>query len=162
MPKEKRIIAGVTAVLGWMVLASCQPGQQFLPPYFSNPTLRAAPGASGGSREMAGEFLKYAPFPASDKTLMHEGLCYAEPYFADRGLDPAGNDTDPYNGVDTSTLFFSATHGTPESLACHAQRPGPGKCPQSASETHVVEPGKMRLGNGQSAGTGDGQGTGDG
>jgi hypothetical protein len=25
----------------------------------------------------------------------------------------------------------------------------PGKCPQSASETHVVEPGKMRLGDGQ-------------
>jgi len=154
MPNEKRIIAGVMALLGWMVLASCQPGQQIIPPEFSNPTLRAAPGASGGSREMAEEFLKYAPFPVSDKTLMHEGLCYAEPYFQDRGLDPAGNDTDRYNGVDTATLFFSATHGTPETWLAMPNGRDPGKCPQSTSETHVVEPGRMRLGNGQ--GTGDG------
>ncbi|MCK7515847.1 MAG: hypothetical protein MZV70_75680 [Desulfobacterales bacterium] len=85
---------------------------------------------------------------------MHEGLCYAEPYFQDRGLDPAGNDTDRYNGVDTATLFFSATHGTPETWLAMPNGRDPGKCPQSASETHVVEPGKMRLGNGQAPATG--------
>ncbi|MCK7515846.1 MAG: hypothetical protein MZV70_75675 [Desulfobacterales bacterium] len=31
MPKEKRIIAGVMALLGWMALASCQPGQMIIP-----------------------------------------------------------------------------------------------------------------------------------
>jgi hypothetical protein len=149
MPKEIRIIAGVMALLGWMVLASCQPGQMILPPDSSNLTVKAAPGASGGSRDLAEEFLKHAPFPASNKTLMHEGLCYAEPYFQDRGLDPAGNDTDRFNGVDTATLFFSATHGTPETWLAMPNGRDPGKCPQSASETHVVEPGKMRLGNGQ-------------
>jgi hypothetical protein len=152
MPKEKRIIAGVMALLGWMILASCQPGQMIIPPDSLDLTVKAAPGASGGSREMAEEFLKYAPFPASSKTLMHEGLCYAEPYFHDRGLDPAGNDTDRYNGVDTATLFFSATHGTPETWLAMPNGQDQGKCPQSASETHVVEPGRMRLGNGQDTG----------
>ena len=152
MPKKKRIIAGVMALLGCMALASCQPGQMIIPPDSLDLTVKAAPGASGGSREMAEEFLKYAPFPASSKTLMHEGLCYAEPYFQDRGLDPAGNDTDRYNGVDTATLFFSATHGTPETWLAMPNGRDPGKCPQSASETHVVEPGRMRLGNGQDTG----------
>jgi len=160
MPKEKRIIAGVMALLGWMVLASCQPGQLILPPDSSNLTVKAAPGTSGGSRDLAEEFLKYAPFPASNKTLMHEGLCYAEPYYQDPRLDPAGNDTDPYNGVDTATLFFSASHGTPETWLVMPNGRDPGKCPQSASETHAVEPGKMRLGNGQ--GAVDGQGINDG
>ncbi|NTV54846.1 MAG: hypothetical protein HGA73_05220, partial [Syntrophaceae bacterium] len=137
------------ALLGGLTLASCQPGQLIIPPDSLNLTVKAAPGASGGPREMAEEFLKYAPFPASNKALMHEGLCYAEPYFQDRGLDPAGNDTDRYNGVDTATLFFSATHGTPERWLAMPNGRDPGKCPQSASETHVVEPGKMRLGNGQ-------------
>jgi len=154
MLTKKRTIAWAMAFMGGMILTSCHPGQQILPPEFSNPTLRAAPGASGGSREMAGEFLKHAPFPASDKTLMHEGLCYSEPHYQDRGLDPAGNDTDRYNGIDTATLFFSATHGTPETWLAMPNGRDPGKCPQSASETHVVEPGKMRLGNGQ--GTVDG------
>ena len=130
------------ALLGWTVLASCQPGQLIIPPDSSDLTVKAAPGASGGSRNLAEEFLKHAPFPASGKTLMHEGLCYAEPYFQDRGLDPAGNDTDRYNGVDTATLFFSATRGTPETWLAMPNGRDPGKCPQSASETHVVESGK--------------------
>jgi len=146
--------------LGAVILTSCHPGQQINPPEFSNPTLRAAPGAPGGSLEMAEEFLKHAPYPATDKTLMHEGLCYAEPFYHDTGLDPAGNDTDRYNGVDTATLFFSATLGTPETWLAMPNGRDPGKCPQSASETHVVQPGRMRLGNGQD--TGDGQGMGNG
>jgi len=160
MLTKKRTIAWAMAFMGGVILTSCHPGQQIIPLEFSNPTLRAAPGASGGSREMAEEFLKHAPFPASDKALMHEGLCYAEPYYQDRTLDPAGNDKDRYNGVDTATLFFSATHGTPETWLAMPNGRDPGKCPQSASETHVVEPGKMRLGNSQ--GTGDGQGIDDG
>ncbi len=154
MPKKKRTIPCVMTLLGWMIMASCQPQQLIIPPESLNFTVTAAPGASGLSRDLAEEFLKYAPFPASEKALMHEGLCYAEPYFQDRGLDPAGNDTDRYNGVDTATLFFSATHGTPETWLAMPNGRDPGKCPQSASETHVVEPGRMRLGNGQ--GTGDG------
>jgi hypothetical protein len=160
MSTKKRTIAWAMVFMGGVILTSCHPGQQIIPYEFSNPTLRAAPGASGGSREMAEEFLKYAPYPASDKTLMHEGLCYAEPYYQDPGLDPAGNDTDRYNGVDTATLFFSATHGTPETWLAMPNGRDPGKCPQSASETHVVEPGRMRLGNGQ--GAGDGQDIGNG
>jgi hypothetical protein len=160
MSTKKRTIAWAMVFMGGVILTSCHPGQQIIPPEFSNPTLRAAPGASGGSREMAGDFLKHAPFPASDKTLMHEGLCYAEPYYQDPGLDPTGNDTDLYNGVDTATLFFSATHGTPETWLAMPNGRDPAKCPQSASETHVVEPGRMRLGNGQ--GAGDGRGISDG
>ena len=149
MPTKKRTIAWAVAFMGGVIITSCHPGHTLIPSEFSKPTLRAAPGAPGGSREMAGEFLKYAPFPASDKTLMHEGLCYAEPYYQDPRLDPAGNDTAPYNGVDTATLFFSASHGTPETWLVMPNGRDPEKCPQSASETHVVEPGKMRLGNGQ-------------
>jgi len=102
---------------------------------------------------MAGEFLAHAPFPSS-KTPLHEGLCYSEPFFHDPAADPAGRDTDPYNGVETAHLFFSATCGTPETWLAMPNGRDPVKCSQSASETHAVDPQKMLLGNG--AGTGDG------
>ena len=70
---------------------------------------------------------------------MHEGLCYAEPFYHDAKLDPAGKDTDLYNGIETATLFFSVTHGTPETWLTMPNGRDLGMCPQSASETHVVE-----------------------
>jgi len=85
---------------------------------------------------------------------MHEGLCYAEPFFHDPALDPAGRDTDRHNGVDTAHLFFSATLGTPETWLAAPRGKDPVQCPQSASESHVVDPGKMRLGDGTGAGDG--------
>jgi hypothetical protein len=146
-----RLILWMTALLGWVALASCQPQQVVIP---SNFTVKAAPGAPGVSRDMAEEFLKRAPFPNVGKNPLHEGLCYAEPFYHDAALDPAGKDTDPVNGVDTATLFFNASHGTPETWLAMPHGRDPMMCPQSASETHVVDPKKMKLGNGQ--GTGDG------
>jgi hypothetical protein len=154
MLKTKRTIAWVAALLGWTVLASCHPGQLMIPPDPSNLTVKAAHGAPGPSRETAEEFLSRSPFRTTDKTPMHEGLCYAEPFYHDAGPDPAGKDTDPFNGIETATLFFSATNGTPDTWLAMPNGRDPGKCSQSATETHVVEPGRMRLGNGQ--GTGDG------
>ncbi|HET6490902.1 MAG TPA: hypothetical protein VFG28_14205 [Syntrophales bacterium] len=146
-----RLIPWMTALLGSVALASCQPQQVVIP---SNFTVKAAPGAPGLSRETAEEFLKRAPFPDSVKTPLHEGLCYAEPFYHDAALDPAGKDTDTVNGVDTATLFFNATLGTTETWLATPHSRDPVMCPQSASETHVVDPKSMRLGNGR--GTGDG------
>jgi hypothetical protein len=99
-------------------------------------------------------FLKQSPFPPAGRTLLHEGLCYSEPFYQDAALDPAGKDTDAVNGVDRGILFFVATVGTPETWLAMPHGRDPVMCPQSASENHVVFPRSMRLGNGQ--GTGDG------
>jgi len=141
----------MTVLLGWVALASCQPQQVVIP---SDLTVKAAPGAPGLSRDTAEEFLKRAPFPNAGKSPLHEGLCYAEPFYHDAALDPAGNDTDPVNGVDTATLFFNATLGTAETWLAMPHGRDPVMCPQSASEMHVVDPRRMKLGNGR--GTGDG------
>jgi len=146
-----RLIPWMTALLGCVALASCQPQQVVIP---SNFTVKAAPGAPGVSRDTAEEFLKQAPFPNIGRNPLHEGLCYAEPFYHDAALDPAGKDTDPVNGVDTATLFSSATFGTPETWLAMPHGRDPVMCPQNASETHVVDPKRMKLGNGQ--GTGDG------
>ena len=149
-----RCALGVMAVLGASALASCHPLQRSALPGPDELTVRAAPGTPGAPRDLAARFLARAPFPLPSRTPMHEGLCYAEPFFHDPALDPAGRDTDRYNGVETAHLFFSATHGTPETWLAAPNGKDPVKCPQSASESHVVDPGKMRLGNG--TGTGDG------
>jgi hypothetical protein len=141
----------MAVLLGWAALASCQPQQVVIPTDF---TVKAAPGAPGLPRDTAEEFLRRAPFPNAVKTSLHEGLCYAEPFYHDAALDPAGNDTDPVNGVDTATLFFNATLGTAETWLAMPHGRDPVMCPQSASENHVVDPKRMKLGNGR--GTGDG------
>jgi hypothetical protein len=146
-----RLIPWMAALLGWVALASCQSQQVVIP---SNFTVKAAPGAPGVSRDTAEEFLKRAPFPNVGRNQLHEALCYAEAFYHDAALDPAGKDTDPVNGVDTATLFFNASHGTPETWLTMPHGRDPVMCAQSASETHVVDPKRMKLGNGQ--GTGDG------
>ena len=148
---KKRFLAWMTVLLGWIALASCQSQQVVIP---SNFTVKAAPGAPGVSRDTAEEFLKRAPFPNVNRNPHHEGLCYAEPFYHDATLDPAGKDTDPINGVDTATLFFNASHGTAETWLAMPYGRDPVMCPQSASETHVVDSKSMKLGNGK--GTGDG------
>jgi len=149
-----RCALGAMAVLGASALAACLPLQRPALPGPPEFTVRAAPGSPGIPWDLAGHFLARAPFPPASKTPMHEGLCYAEPFFHDRALDPAGRDTDRHNGVDTAHLFFSATHGTPETWLAAPHGKDPVLCPQSASESHVVEPGKMRLGDGTGAGDG--------
>lgn len=149
-----RCALGAMAVLGASALVACHPLQTSALPGPPEFTVRTAPGAPGGPRETAAEFLAGAPFPAKAKSPMHEGLCYAEPFFHDTAVDPAGRDTDRYNGVDTAHLFFSATCGTPDTWLAMPNGKDPLKCPQSASETHTVDPRKMLLGNG--TGTGDG------
>jgi len=149
-----RCALGAMAVLGASALTSCLPLQRPSLPGPPEFTVRAAPGAPGIHWDLAGRFLVRAPFPPPSKAPMHEGLCYAEPFFHDRALDPAGRDTDRHNGVDTAHLFFSATHGTPETWLAAPHGKDPVLCPQSASESHVVEPGKMRLGDGTGAGDG--------
>lgn len=141
----------MTVLLGWGVLVSCHPRQLVIP---SNFTIKAAPGVPGASRDIAEEFLKRAPFPNVDTNALHVGLCYAEPFYHDAMLDPAGRDTDPVNGIDTATLFFNASPGTIETWLTTPYGRDPVMCPQSVSETHVVDPKKMKLGNGR--GTGDG------
>jgi len=142
----------MAALLGWVVLVSCQPRQVVVIP--SNFTIKAAPGAPGVSRDIAEEFLKRAPFRNVDTNPIHADLCYSEPYYHDATLDPAGMDTDPMNGVDTATLFFNASHGSINTWLAMPYGRDPVMCSQSASETHVVDPKKMKLGNGR--GTGDG------
>lgn len=142
------------ALLGAAALASCHPLQKPALPGPPEFTVRAAPGAPGGPQDMAAEFLARAPFPPASKIPMHQGLCYAEPFFHDAAVDPVGRDTDRYNGVDTAHLFFSATCGTPETWLVMPNGRDPVKCPQSAAETHAVDPHKMIFGNGM--GTGDG------
>jgi hypothetical protein len=137
-------------LLGWAALASCQPQQVVIP---SDLTVKAAPGAPGLSTEAAEEFLKRAPFPNVGKTPLHEGLCYAEPFYHDAALDPAGRDADAVNGVDSATLFFNASLGTAETWLAMPHGRDPAMCPQSAAETHVVDPKRMKLGNGQGTGT---------
>jgi hypothetical protein len=141
----------MTMLLGWVALASCQPQQVVIP---SDLTVKAAPGAPGLSRDTAEEFLKRAPFPNAGKTPLHEGLCYSEPFYHDASLDPSGKDTDPVNGVDTATLFFNATLGTAETWLTMPHGRDPVMCPQSASETHVADPNRMKLGNGRGVGDG--------
>lgn len=154
MRTNTRCALGVMALLGAAALASCHSLQKPALPGPPEFTVRAAPGAPGGPRDMAAEFLARAPFPPASKIPMHQGLCYAEPFFHDPAVDPAGRDTDRYNGVDTAHLFFSATCGTPETWLAMPNGRDPVKCPQSAAETHAVDPHKMILGNG--TGLGDG------
>jgi hypothetical protein len=155
MSTKKRTIVLVTALVGWLTLSSCHPRQEILLPDPSNLTIRAAHGAPGKSKGLAVEFLRRSPFPSVDKSLLHEGLCYAEPFYHDAGFDPAGKDTDLFNGIDRGTLFFSATLGTPETWLAMPNGRDPQMCPQSASETHVVNPDRMKLGNGRGV-NGDG------
>jgi hypothetical protein len=154
MPMTMRCVLGVLALLAAAALASCQSLQKPPPPGPPEFTVRAAPGAPGVPRDTASEFLGRAPFPPASKALMHEGLCYAEPFFDDPSVDPAGRDTDRYNGVDTAHLFFSATSGTPEMWLAMPNGRDPVKCAQSASETHAVTPHRMILGNGAGTGVG--------
>lgn len=154
MRMKIRCALGVTAILGAAALIACHPLQKQALPGPPEFTVRAAPGAPGGPRDTAEEFLARAPFPSKVKIPMHEGLCYSEPFFHDPAVDPAGRDTDRYNGADTAHLFFTASCGTPETWLAMPNGRDPVKCPQSAAETHAVDPRKMILGNG--TGTGDG------
>lgn len=154
MRMKMRCALAVMALLSAAALASCHSLQRQALPGPPEFTVRAAPGAPGITQETASEFLRLAPFPPASKVLMHEGLCYAEPFFHDPAADSTGRDTDRYNGVDTASLFFSATCGTPETWLAMPNGRDPVKCSQSASETHAVDPRKMILGNG--TGTGDG------
>src|SRR5690606_11242927 len=108
MRTKTRCALGAMALLGAAALASCHPLQKPALPGPPEFTVRAAPGAPGGPQDMAAEFLARAPFPPASKIPMHQGLCYAEPFFHDAAVDPVGRDTDRYNGVDTAHLFFSA------------------------------------------------------
>ncbi|OPY04093.1 MAG: hypothetical protein A4E67_02530 [Syntrophaceae bacterium PtaB.Bin038] len=154
MRMTMRCALGVVALLAAAALASCHSLQKQALPGPPGFTVRAAPGAPGVPRETASEFIHRAPFPPASKALVHEGLCYAEPFFHDPAVDPAGRDTDRYSGVDTAHLFFSATCGTPETWLAMPNGRDPVKCAQSASETHAVDPFRMILGNG--TGIGDG------
>lgn len=154
MRMTMRCALGVLALLAAAALASCQSLQKPVPPGPPEFTVRAAPGAPGVPRDTASEFLGRAPFPPASKALMHEGLCYAEPFFHDPSVDPAGRDTDRYNGVDTAHLFFSATSGTPETWLAMPNGRNPVKCVQSAAERHTVTPHRMILGNGTGTGIG--------
>ncbi len=154
MPMKIRRALGIAAFLGALALSSCYSRQTIVVNGPADLAVRAAPGAPGASVDTAEAFLKQSPFPPSDRAFMHEGLCYSEPFYHDAALDPAGKDTDPVNGVDRGVLFFVATHGTPEAWLAMPHGRDSVMCPQSATETHVVFPRTVKLGNGR--GTGDG------
>lgn len=154
MPMKKRLAHGALALLGALLLTSCQSQQAIIVQGPADLAVRAAPGAPGQSVVTAEAFLKQSPFPPAGRTLLHEGLCYSEPFYHDAALDPAGKDTDRINGVDRGVLFFVASHGTPEMWLAMPHGRDPVMCPQSAAENHAVFPRALRLGNGQSAGDG--------
>ena len=156
MPMKKRLAPGALALLGALLLTSCQSQQAIIVQGPADLAVRAAPGAPGRSVETAEAFLKQSPFPPAGRALLHEGLCYSEPFYQDAALDPAGKDTDAVNGVDRGVLFFVATVGTPETWLAMPHGRDPVMCPQSATENHTVFPRTVRLGDGRHAAGGQG------